>query len=163
MRMRCAIWCVSNPSMIVFENRYSPSPEDLRDRFRITLYPHGAQYNPRRSEGRKSHRLPAFSFLEYEYSESLHQSNILVSDDGRPLLADFGLSVSTSSTSLAATTYHGQKGSLRWMAKELHSNSTDDGLENPKHTRMTDIWALGMVILVSLIVCTQIYILTRPL
>jgi len=78
----------------------------------------------------------------------LKGSNILVSDDGRPLLADFGLSVSSSSASLGATTYHGEKGTLRWMAKELHSSSLGIS-EIPKHTTMTDMWAFGMVISVS--------------
>jgi len=70
-----------------------------------------------------------------------------VSDDGRPLIADFGLSISTSSESisLAATTEHGDKGTMRWMAKELHWNS-DMTTFNPRHTVKTDIWAFGMVI-----------------
>ncbi|KLO08209.1 kinase-like protein [Schizopora paradoxa] len=74
--------------------------------------------------------------------------NILVSDGGEPLLADFGLSVSSSSTSLGDTTCHGEKGSLRWMARELLSTPFNSSAL-PKHTKMTDMWSFGMVISVS--------------
>jgi len=68
----------------------------------------------------------------------LKGSNILVSNSGEPMLADFGLSVSSTSTSLSATTCHGEKGLLRWMAKELRINSSQIS-DIPKHTMMTDM------------------------
>lgn len=75
----------------------------------------------------------------------MQQVNILVSDDGRPLLADFGTAISSASRSLAATELHGQKGTPKWMAKELlvHENYTG-------HTEESDIWAFGMVIYVCI-------------
>ncbi|KLO11006.1 kinase-like protein, partial [Schizopora paradoxa] len=73
----------------------------------------------------------------------LKGSNILVSDDDRPLLADFGTAISLTSRSLAATEMHGQKGTLRYMAKELFAQDNFTG-----HTEETDIWAFGMVIYV---------------
>lgn len=76
------------------------------------------------------------------------QSNIFISSDGRPLLADFGLSVSITSASLGATTLHGEKGSRRWMAKELHT------ADAAAHTTMTDMWSFGMVISVRIFFTT---------
>jgi len=72
-------------------------------------------------------------------------SNILISDDGKPLIADFGLSISNTSISLDGWTSHGHKGCLRWMAKELHWNSGASD-HHPRHTKETDIWSFGMVI-----------------
>lgn len=54
------------------------------------------------------------------------------------------------SSSLGATTFHGEKGSLRWKAKELHCSSFDG--PTAEHTTMSDMWAFGMVICVSLFV-----------
>ncbi|KLO09382.1 kinase-like protein [Schizopora paradoxa] len=90
------------------------------------------------------------SGLNYIHTEhsmihaDLKGSNILVSDDYRPLLADFGLSFSSSSPSLEASTVHGQKGTQRWMAKELIVDSINNS--HQKHSKMTDMWAFGMVI-----------------
>lgn len=87
------------------------------------------------------------------YTKPLHnklifpfQENILVSPEGSPLIAGFGLSVSSRSASLAASPSHGMKGNLRWMAKELVEFSRS---EHQDHTTQTDMWAFGMVILVS--------------
>jgi len=70
----------------------------------------------------------------------LKSANILVSDDGKPLLIDFGLSVSLSASH---EVMQGEDiagwGSLRWMAKERLS--IDQSL-----SVKSDIWSLGMVI-----------------
>ncbi|KLO16655.1 kinase-like protein [Schizopora paradoxa] len=77
----------------------------------------------------------------------LKGSNVLMSDDDRPLLADFGLAVSSSSGSLGQSAHHGNKGTLRWMAIELHKSlSSLDPSEIPRHTVKTDIWSFGMVV-----------------
>ena len=76
------------------------------------------------------------------------KDNILVSHDGRPLITDFGNSRTISSgrpTKDEQTT----TGSLRWMAKELLEPKVYDSREPGVHTKPTDMWAFGMVILVS--------------
>ncbi|KDQ56407.1 hypothetical protein JAAARDRAFT_132576 [Jaapia argillacea MUCL 33604] len=66
-------------------------------------------------------------------------ANVLVDDDGTPLLADFGLST---------VRYHGASlssaqnaGTLRWMAPELLTGNP------PKISRETDAWSFGMLAL----------------
>ncbi|KZV78707.1 WD40 repeat-like protein [Exidia glandulosa HHB12029] len=62
--------------------------------------------------------------------------NILISDDGVPLLCDFGLSriIAEHSESMTQT---GLTGTLRWMAPEL---LLEDGM---KHSYASDVWACG--------------------
>ena len=72
------------------------------------------------------------------------QDNILISSSGKPLLADFGLSVALSHSTTVSTA-HGSKGTTRWLAIELLN---PDSI--PSHTEMSDIWAFGMVIYVCL-------------
>ncbi|EIN03577.1 kinase-like protein, partial [Punctularia strigosozonata HHB-11173 SS5] len=67
-------------------------------------------------------------------------ANVLVSDDGRPLLCDFGLATlryngATMSSAL-------DSGSVRWMAIELISI-----LDKPTINKETDIWAFAMLAL----------------
>lgn len=74
------------------------------------------------------------------------QANVVISRDGTPLLMDFGVSHLIAGTSTVETATSGEKGSLRWQAPELLFG--DDSMNNI-HTEASDIWALGMVYLVS--------------
>jgi len=76
----------------------------------------------------------------------LKSDNILMSDAGEPLLADFGISCIMTSSSTTNTTT-GVKGSARWMAVELLTPS--ETAESGKHTKQTDVWAYGMVVYVT--------------
>ncbi|KLO11696.1 kinase-like protein, partial [Schizopora paradoxa] len=88
--------------------------------------------------------------LEYLHSEGvihadLKSPNILISQDSKPLLADFGLSLALSeSTAGSTTTGAFTKGTVRWMARELLV--PEDSGPSFRPDEQTDIWALGMVI-----------------
>ena len=75
------------------------------------------------------------------------QANILIDDNGQPVLSDFGTSrVLVDNGTLGATA--SQKGSYRWMAIELlHVPENGYGSSNYSvHTREADVWAFGMVV-----------------
>ncbi|KZS88720.1 kinase-like protein [Sistotremastrum niveocremeum HHB9708] len=92
--------------------------------------------------------------LEYLHERNivhgdLKGCNILVTGQGRPVLADFGLSRLSEvdavfSTKSAASSATGFQGTARYMARELFNPVP------PKPTKATDIWALGCVIMVRL-------------
>ncbi|KAG6331723.1 hypothetical protein ID866_7365, partial [Astraeus odoratus] len=64
--------------------------------------------------------------------------NVLISDDGRPLLTDFGFSyLEGSSFSLTASVHAG--GTIPWMAPEI--------LDGGKISAEGDVWAFGMTAL----------------
>ena len=77
---------------------------------------------------------------------SVEQDNVLVDDDGGPLLCDFGISrilEKTATYPISHTTVTGGlRGTVRYMSKELLS-------ENGSHTESSDIWAFGMTVYVS--------------
>ncbi|KLO14143.1 kinase-like protein [Schizopora paradoxa] len=81
----------------------------------------------------------------------LKSDNILVSDAGEPLLADFGVSrimhmTADHAPSLSYTST-GIMGTSRWMAIELWQPSMDgEEGDAPSHTKETDVWAFGMVV-----------------
>ena len=72
------------------------------------------------------------------------QDNVLVDQNGQPLICDFGISrIFYSSITITATTTGAIRGSMRWMAPELIETT---GNELP--TKASDIWAFGMLVLV---------------
>ncbi|KAG6327080.1 hypothetical protein ID866_12010, partial [Astraeus odoratus] len=72
------------------------------------------------------------------YHGELKGNNVLVSDDGRALLTDFGLSYLVASSFSMAGSIHGG-GTFNWMAPE----SFDDLSITPQR----DVWAFGMTAL----------------
>ncbi|KLO08483.1 kinase-like protein [Schizopora paradoxa] len=89
------------------------------------------------------------SGLLYLHNENIIHSdlkceNVLLSDSGEPLLADFGISRCVSS--LTTTTTTSAKGSTRWMAVEFFLPSVEGDDIVVEHTKETDVWAFGMVL-----------------
>ena len=67
---------------------------------------------------------------------------MLISNDGRPVLSDFGLSrLQMNSVTITGTSKLG--GNVRWMAPELIQ--APGGSPNQMHTKATDVWAFGMI------------------
>lgn len=71
------------------------------------------------------------------------QTNILIDDEERACLGDFGLTGLAEATLTQSTT---QRGSTRWMAPELHSPKSF-GLPKFQRTFATDVYAFACVIL----------------
>ncbi|KAI6101175.1 kinase-like domain-containing protein [Pisolithus sp. B1] len=65
-------------------------------------------------------------------------ANVLISDDGRPLLADFGFSYLTNS-SFSVPVPEEFGGTVRWMAPEM--------FEFGRPSAATDVWSFGMTAL----------------
>ena len=69
-----------------------------------------------------------------------------MSNEGRPLICDFGLArIVPESASLSNTTT--VRGSARWMAREFFN--IDDPVK--KHSEATDVWGFGATVYVSFI------------
>ncbi|KAI6124891.1 kinase-like domain-containing protein [Pisolithus croceorrhizus] len=68
----------------------------------------------------------------------LKGANVLISDDGRPLLADFGFSYLTNS-SFSVPVPEEFGGTVRWMAPEM--------FEFGRPSAATDVWSFGMTAL----------------
>lgn len=71
---------------------------------------------------------------------NITQENILVSDEGRALIGDFGIShiaMTTNPSSLLSS------GTLRWAAPELLQ--AIDSVSNPRPTMQSDVWSFGCV------------------
>lgn len=86
--------------------------------------------------------------VEYLHSKGIVHGdikgeNVVVSDRGDAQLADFGSAMLTRYTSLRFTQTRNGNGTLRFMAPELLSGMSD------QRTFETDIYALGMAMLVS--------------
>jgi serine/threonine protein kinase len=78
---------------------------------------------------------------------------VLISQDGRPVLSDFGVSrLLINSVTIAGTT--SLKGAARWMAPELMAPELMSPADTPPthefHTKATDVWAFGMVVYVRI-------------
>ncbi|KAF8608132.1 kinase-like protein [Ceratobasidium sp. AG-I] len=69
----------------------------------------------------------------------LKAANVLISEDGTPKLADFGLTITHEGKFQFSTTNPGG-GTMRWMAPELFN-------EHGKRSSQTDVYALGMTLL----------------
>ncbi|KAF9449296.1 kinase-like protein [Macrolepiota fuliginosa MF-IS2] len=85
--------------------------------------------------------------LNYLHEESivhgdLKGKNVLISDDGRALIADFGISNITMSTRHTTSS----KGTIRWCAPELFDPGEEDseGCDGTP-TRESDIWSFSCV------------------
>lgn len=66
--------------------------------------------------------------------------NVLISDQGHPLLTDYGLS-SLVNVSFSQTVSYSNSNTLRWMAPETMKS------ENQEMTVKGDVWAFGMIAL----------------
>ena len=74
----------------------------------------------------------------------MNQANILVSDTGAALVADFGLMTMTDLSTFLSETIGSPRGTYRWMSPELLD---PEGFgSNGRSTRESDCYALGMVI-----------------
>jgi serine/threonine protein kinase len=79
---------------------------------------------------------------------------VLISQDGRPALSDFGVSrLLNNSVTIAGTT--SLKGAARWMTPELIAPELMAPADIPPkhefHTKASDVWAFGMVVYVRII------------
>ncbi|KAJ7279081.1 kinase-like domain-containing protein [Mycena rebaudengoi] len=93
--------------------------------------------------------------LRYLHSRSvvhgdLRGANILITNDGRPCLADFGLTTWTDATAHSTSQ---RAGSTRWMAPELLF--PDRFGVSFRRTAATDVYAFGCV-------CVELYTGQRP-
>ena len=78
---------------------------------------------------------------------SCAKDNILVSSEGSPLLADFGVSriIDMSSSPESPPSSGTAKGSTRYLAVELLEWTEDAARQNEK----SDVWAFGMTVYAS--------------
>ena len=75
------------------------------------------------------------------------KGNIMIDKDGNARLADFGLlTIVSDSTHPATTTSSEGAGTMRWMSPEL-LDPERFGSGDARHTKESDCYALGMVIL----------------
>ncbi len=81
------------------------------------------------------------SVFLFHFNSLSEKQNVLISSDGTPLLADFGLSLTMSDSQAMTTT--SARGSLRWMAPELFRS--DSGGKPSKQNKTSDVWAFGML------------------
>ena len=73
------------------------------------------------------------------------QSNILISDDRKALISDFGLSRLVEATTSYSINSSGVCGSARWMSPEQFPHTSDQPI---KLDARNDVWSFGMVVYV---------------
>ncbi|KZT36416.1 kinase-like protein [Sistotremastrum suecicum HHB10207 ss-3] len=79
----------------------------------------------------------------------IKSGNVLMTDNGVPVLADFGLATLAEDDSLGLTNEHvttttgTSHGTPRWMAPEFFQHDAD----SQKSTKETDVWAFGCFVL----------------
>jgi serine/threonine protein kinase len=114
---------------------------DPADHIWTGVYACPGRYSRRSEAGSSMFR----SFLASELTNC--QANVLVGENSNVRLADFGMAtVLFNSPTLATTdTGDGVGGTMRFMAPELHAESTPDSC-GPKLGIPTDIYALAMTI-----------------
>jgi len=81
-------------------------------------------------------------------------SNILINDEGRASLTDFGLSIILRPSRIRKTTgtWHFmvpdsiETEAIRWHAPELLESDMEDGTSIQWRTKATDVWSFGMTV-----------------
>jgi len=88
------------------------------------------------------------SFLHQEgvIHSDMKSDNIVVSEDGEPLLADYGISRFMASFHSFGGTTTDISGSARWMAIELLFIGSEADSSPSFHSKESDVWAYGMVL-----------------
>jgi serine/threonine protein kinase len=97
----------------------------------------------------KAVRLPLFMVVLYKIPHTDVQTNILIDDQGRGVLSDFGLARAFGITDKSGLTTSSISGSLRWLAPELFPR-LDVGQANSQteiqRTKASDVWAFGCTV-----------------
>ena len=70
----------------------------------------------------------------------------MISDEGLPLLMDFGISHIQDCSTTHETATNASKGSIRYMAIELLEDDAEEDLSSRHHTEESDVWAFGMLL-----------------
>ena len=83
--------------------------------------------------------------MHYKDSKTLWKANILVDQDGMPLLTDFGLSWIYEDATIWETTRNSGPGTMRYMSPELLKGDIKFGSEE------SDIYAYAMTSWVSIL------------
>ena len=74
----------------------------------------------------------------------------MLSDEGLPLLMDFGISHLQECSSTCETATDGDKGTIRYMAFELLQDDIEEDSTSKTHTTQSDVWAFGMIVYVNI-------------
>ena len=94
----------------------------------------------------KGVRLHLFILVPYDNSA---QINILIDDQGRGVLSDFGLAHNLGKTDKSGLTTSSISGSLRWLAPELFPRLDGGQAKTQTETQRTkasDVWAFGCTV-----------------